>query len=354
MTMTSDGVQKLRGHVATLRVHKTTLDEDAAQGHVQILEGQFRIVQSAIADCERDFPGVIPPFETVRFRSGPLEGVYLYDVAALRSYLATALAKLETLAGDPPPGSSETKRGFISHVSTDYLLADYLRAALEAGASGVTYFMASQRGHIQSGDPWCQTILNELKRADRFLILLTPASIKRLWVSFETGAAWMSGVPRVLVAVGGLESKGLPTPLSELQVLFLDGSRGRDAVVQMFEQLGSQPPDDLDHFVAGLSEFVRAGAQAAADEGGWQGVQVGPRFYAWDGPLEELKDWEPVKIALLLPEELKKALDEAGAMASWQSRELDSGQRQLFITDKVTYKRAIVSADQRLVVRPTR
>ena len=208
---------------------------------------------------------------------------------------AEELAQRADSAARPAPAPVETKRGFLSHVSTDYLLADHFRRALEDGAPGVTYFMASQRGHIPSGDPWCETIFNELKGADRFLILLTPSSVERLWVAFETGAAWMSGRPRVLLAAGGLETADISTPLSALQVLFLDGPRGRDALLQCFDQLGSRPPADPEAFLGKVPDLARAGTEAAGRESGWQFAPLSDgRFLAWEGPLDHLEDRDRV------------------------------------------------------------
>jgi hypothetical protein len=292
---------KLREHLAVLRKHERALDRD---DRVQLPDREFRIIADDIVACTRDLPGVLPPFAAGQFSSGRIEGsiVELFHLGALRTYLASAVAKLEARRQPASPKKADTNRGFISHVPGDYALADYLRRALEAGAPGVTYFMSSERGHINSGVAWCEKIFEELKQADRFLILLTPASIERLWVSFETGAAWMTEWPCVLLAAG-LQAP-VPQPLSMLQVLFLDGPRPRDAVVQAFEQLGSEPPADLHRFLARVPHLVQAGAEQEAGNAGWHGVPLGHDFYAWDGPLNRLADYEPVDMPLELDAEL--------------------------------------------------
>src|SRR3989442_1025656 len=70
----------------------------------------------------------------------------------------------------------------------------------------------------------------------------------------------------------------------------------------------------------------------------------GHRFYAWDGPFDDLPDRDPIQMALELDPELKKSLDDTGAPPSWQRRagQLNRGTRQLFVTDKTSYKRPIL------------
>jgi len=98
------------------------------------------------------------------------------------------------------------------------------------------------------------------------------------------------------------------------------------------------------------------GTTMTASGDGWRGVQVGHDFYAWDGPLHDLVDRDAVDLPLTLDPKLKKALDDAGAPPSWQNRRnpLNWGDaRRLFITDRQTYKRPIISGNENiLVVRP--
>ena len=84
----------------------------------------------------------------------------------------------------------------------------------------------------------------------------------------------------------------------------------------------------------------------------WRGVDVGGRFFAWDGPLEDLEDREPVGMPGDLQPDLMEALKKAGALPSWQRRagQRDRGTSPVFITDKRTYKRAISSGPEFVLV----
>jgi hypothetical protein len=56
---------------------------------------------------------------------------------------------------------------------------------------------------------------------DRRQSLLCPTSIRRPWVNFEAGAAWMHKIPIIPLCHGGLEPRDLPMPLSSRQGLLL-------------------------------------------------------------------------------------------------------------------------------------
>jgi hypothetical protein len=451
--MEVDDLSKLRAHVAALRRHEMMLDADLGRGKEHIGQLEFEAISRDLRDADRDVPGVLRSFTSADFVLLTTIGVFTrYNVAALLRHVASAVARLEALLTDPRPDVTATRRGFLSHVATDHDLAEHFRVALEAGTPGVTYFMASKSGAIPSGDPWCKTILDELKRADRFLVLLTPASVERLWVGFESGGASMTGRPLVPLAAGGLLLKDIPTPFSELQVLSLDGPQGRAELLEAFNRLGCAPPADPDAFLATAQELARRGLPAWAqsrgtesvaldhgrflawgegldhlqDEesvserseftaalhkagikhfspekrrvsaahqvfltdlrrwkreigdgfqvlavhrdddsrdadaggGGWRGVQVGHDYYAWDGPLNDLADREPVELPLKLDQDLKKALDDAGANPAWQNKRNPinwDNARRIFVTDRRTYRRAIINGNESvLVARPIR
>jgi hypothetical protein len=97
------------------------------------------------------------------------------------------------------------------------------------------------------------------------------------------------------------------------------------------------------------------GSAVVVKEGGWWGVLVGGDFYAWEGPLTDLPEGEPVEMSRDLDPQLRTALDEMGVLASWQTKSdllTWRDEQRVFITDRRTYKRAIVSGKDVLFVRP--
>src|SRR5207249_4841046 len=121
----------------------------------------FKMIQNDVLAARRDFPEAVRELRIGYQSMGALD---LYDAAAVRAHVASAVGKLEALATTGPT-RRVTLRGFLSHAASDEPLARHLRLALEAGAPGVTYFQASHRGHIPPGDSWCGPILDALRGA---------------------------------------------------------------------------------------------------------------------------------------------------------------------------------------------
>jgi len=97
------------------------------------------------------------------------------------------------------------------------------------------------------------------------------------------------------------------------------------------------------------------GSATVVREGGWSGVLIGDDFYAWEGPLTDLPEDEPVEMSRDLDPRLQTAFSEAGALPSWQTKSdllTWRDEQRVFITDRRTYKRAIVNGKDVLFVRP--
>jgi hypothetical protein len=97
------------------------------------------------------------------------------------------------------------------------------------------------------------------------------------------------------------------------------------------------------------------GSVTVVRDGGWSGVVIGDDFYAWEGPLTDLPEGEPVEMPRELDPRLRAALNETGALPSWQTKSdllTWRDEQRVFITDRRTYKRAIVSGKDVLFVRP--
>lgn len=58
------------------------------------------------------------------------------------------------------------------------------------------------------------------------LILCSPTSIRRPWINFEAGAAWMRKIPLIPMCHAGLTPSDLPAPLSFRHGLLLTEPRG--------------------------------------------------------------------------------------------------------------------------------
>ena len=78
---------------------------------------------------------------------------------------------------------------FISHAVSNRSIAQSLAEALEAAREDITTFIASCPGDIRADENWLGGIERALQEADTYIILLTPESVLRPWVSFESGAA---------------------------------------------------------------------------------------------------------------------------------------------------------------------
>lgn len=172
-------------------------------------------------------------------------------------------------------------------------------------------------------------------------------NVQRQWVWFESGAAFMSDRLFVGVCASGLRKGAVPSPLSGQQLLSFDSPA---ECVQVFKEFGV-PVDDSD----ALWQAIRAAAQIGADRmsiaEGWIGVELGNRFFAWNGSLDGLDD----KDAFICPPGLTEALRAAGMTPTFGNvdklqHHLADGRLQVFLTDRATWKRAVVNDGRQLLL----
>jgi hypothetical protein len=241
---------------------------------------------------------------------------------------------------------------YLVHAATDRALARFLKSEIESRLGGAVVFVAWHPGQIPTGADWLAEIQEHLRNADCFVVLLTERSLKRYWVWYESGAAWMSGRRVIPVAAPLLRREAIPYPLGARQTLSLDDP---DDAAQLFRDLGTEPLD-----VGGFIERVRALAvaaeEAAAEEDGWHGVELAGRYFAWRGPLHSLDDRVPVQA----PVGLEEALRATACIPCYGNPErlahhLRRGRLQVFETDRRSWKRSVLqSAGDRaiLLARP--
>ena len=98
---------------------------------------------------------------------------------------------------------------FLSHIHDEKALAAILKTAIEEEFSGfVEVFQSSDPASNPVGTNFLKRIENSLTDCVGAIYLISPASVKRSWISFELGAIWIRNV--ISVKSGGAEIPTLP------------------------------------------------------------------------------------------------------------------------------------------------
>ncbi len=265
---------------------------------------------------------------------------------ALAEHAAAGLRSV----GQRPQQSHQPKRVFLSHASDDAVLALHLANVIRQDAGNIHVFVASRAGDIPPGAAWLEAIERELRTADTYVLLLTPGSVKRFWLAFESGAAWMSQRAFIPLTAAGLRKGDVPYPLGSRQALSLEEHAD---VEQLAKDLGITIPD-VATFCATVQQLSKALPASSIIQ--FVGVALDDSFFDWAGPLHKLDDIPgvPESVGLI------NALRAAGAEPSFRHSDGEDNQRAkgllpVYETDRQTWKRKILySADgeQILFVRP--
>jgi len=96
--MTQEELEKLSSYYYSLLAQDSVLKErDNEQTHRNVEDKPFRMIAQEIHRIEKEFPGFLPPFNEQDFLQFPAAdfGEAYYNLTALRSYLAAALARLK-------------------------------------------------------------------------------------------------------------------------------------------------------------------------------------------------------------------------------------------------------------------
>lgn len=109
---------------------------------------------------------------------------------------------------------------FLSHIHEEAPLALVIKDWVESSFSGLTdVFVSSDIKDLPAGLRWLNEISDALDESHSFIVLCSTYSIRRPWINFETGCAWIKGVPVLPICHSGLKKSDLPKPLSEFQGL---------------------------------------------------------------------------------------------------------------------------------------
>lgn len=147
---------------------------------------------------------------------------------------------------------------FISHITEEGELGALLKDRLEKDfLSLIDVFVSSDPRSIAPGDPWLKRVDEKLDSAAALVVLASPASIKRPWITFEAGAGWAKNVPVMILCHSGMEPGQLPLPLSQLQAFGATDKKRLQAMYGVIAaKLGGASPDpDLSEFLARVAEI---------------------------------------------------------------------------------------------------
>lgn len=153
---------------------------------------------------------------------------------------------------------------FISHASEDKHLALGLKRLMEA-VLHVDVFCTSDIRAMEGGKAWCTQIMNALHRARVCIALLTPISVHRTWVTFESGGAYALGwkhesrLGMLPATAAGLRPGTLRGPFGLIQARDLGSARGirelcRDAARVLAQQLSPLPSGLISHICSQASK----------------------------------------------------------------------------------------------------
>jgi len=301
-------------HLQVLRALRDQLSE-LAKHSKSMGEKEFGPFAHAINRASNECPGMVRAIDPATVSAGVLDGYSFYSVRATLAHFVAAVAELEAAIEEPTAEKASPKpHGFISHAAEDRPLAEWIREHLLK--SGVPYFLSSIPGQLTPGKGFYTQILEHLRISDRFLVLLTPSSYERLWISFEAGAAAFADRPLVVICAKGLSKKKVSGALAHMQLLSLDED-GPTAVSVMFRVLDCPPPDDLDAFlkVACESPPLPPGS-----------LHAGGRSFQWSPPTDGMQDGRPVEIATEIVDDLKTQLLPLGLDVAYRMPAATTGQ----------------------------
>lgn len=236
---------------------------------------------------------------------------------------------------------------FISHAVANKTIARFFADTLEAARQDVTTFLASRPGDIRADEDWLRGIERALQEANTYIILLTPESVSRPWVNFESGAAWFFQRQLIFVRIQSLSMDEIPLPINSRQVYALDD---KEQLLAVFKTLGLTLAEP-ELAVANFADQAAAVIVTGEDEAAWEGIQVGNVFYAWAGTLLTLEDRGPVPP----PSGLLKEIERRGLKPRWANmtkmgHHIERGLAQVFATDRKTWRRPVIDQNRHLMV----
>jgi hypothetical protein len=110
---------------------------------------------------------------------------------------------------------------FISFIHEEKTVAVAVQQLLQSRLATRDVFLSADHWQVFAGEIWLDRIRAELMSAKVVILLMSAESVKRPWVNFEAGAAWLTDKALLPVCFGGMTRDRLPKPYSGIQALDL-------------------------------------------------------------------------------------------------------------------------------------
>jgi hypothetical protein len=120
---------------------------------------------------------------------------------------------------------------FLSHTGEDEDTAAALGSWIQARFEGAVELFSFSEPADAPGTTWPAAVERALHRCSVMLALMTPASMRSTWVSFEAGVAFGRKVPFLAICLFGLRPEDLVRPMGFLPAIALPSDKGESRLV---------------------------------------------------------------------------------------------------------------------------
>jgi len=112
---------------------------------------------------------------------------------------------------------------FISHISEEKDLAIVFKEWIETTFLGqLSVFVSSDTQSISAGDKWREVLTSALDESKLLIILYSPLSKSRPWISFEAGCGWIKKISIIPICHSNLKLEQIGEPISSFQGIEID------------------------------------------------------------------------------------------------------------------------------------